>query len=155
MFLYGSFGNEIFNYNRIFTDFRLFNTNIVEDRLTNSWTPENTGAKYPRLDASDSYSRVPSDYYVENGSFLRARTVSIGYNITPNKSIGFSKLRVYIQGQNLFTITDYSGIDPDLSNVNVGQANAQGQKNNDQWTGFDFGNYPSSRVYMIGVNATF
>jgi hypothetical protein len=155
MFLYGSFGNEIFNYNRIFTDFRLFNTNIVEDRLTNSWTPENTGAKYPRLDASDSYSRVPSDYYIEDGSFLRARTISIGYSITPNKAIGFSKLRVYIQGQNLFTITNYSGIDPDLSSVNVGQADGQGRKNNDNWQGFDFGNYPSSRVYMVGINATF
>ena len=155
MFLYGSFGNEIFNYNKIFHDFRLFNTNVRTNVLTDSWTPENTGASIPRLDASDSYSRVPSDYYVESGSFLRARTVSIGYNITPSKSIGFSKLRVYIQGQNLFTITDYSGIDPDLSNVNVGQADGQGRKNNDQWTGFDFGNYPSSRVYMIGVNATF
>lgn len=154
VFLFGSFGNQIFNYNRIFTDFRLFQTNVRRAVLTDSWTPENPNASIPRLDAGDTYSRQPSDYYVENGSFLRARTIQIGYTLPAIKAIGFTNVRLYLQGQNLFTITKYSGIDPDVTNVNVGQT-VNGQRQNDQWTGFDFGNYPASRIYMVGLNATF
>jgi hypothetical protein len=93
---------------------------------------------------------------VEDGSFLRARTITLGYTFPAASKIGFESIRVYGQIQNAFTITKYSGIDPELSNVNIGQFSQSDQSNqNDLWTGFDFGNYPAARVFMIGVNANF
>lgn len=151
-FLFASIGNEIYNYNRLFTDFAQFNSNIAADRLTNAWSEGQTDAKYTRPDISDSFSRTSSSYYVEDGSFLRARTVELGYTMPDNmlSAVNMSNLRVFVQGQNLFTITGYRGIDPELSSVNISDS---GQ--NDLWQGFDFGNYPSSRMFMVGVSAKF
>lgn len=149
IFLFGSFGNEIYNYNKLFTHFGFFNSNVSEDVLTDSWTPEN-GGSLPAIDPDDSFSLTSSSFYVEDGTFLRAQNVTLGYTIPSNRV--FQKLRVYVQAQNLFTITNYSGIDPALSNVNIGGAET-GRENS--WLGFDFGNYPSSRTFMLGVNASF
>jgi hypothetical protein len=157
IFLFGSFGNDIYNYNKAFTDFHLFNSNVSQEVYDNAWRGEGTSNSIPRIDGSDSFSRsTSSSYFVEDGTFVRARTISLGYNLPGISKIGLEKLRLYVQIQNAFTITDYSGIDPELSNVNVGQFNNDDQtKNNDSWTGFDFGNYPASRVFMFGLNATF
>jgi hypothetical protein len=157
MFFFASVGNDIYNYNKAFTDFHLFNSNISEDVYNNAWRGEGTSNSIPRIDGSDSFSRsTSSTYFVEDGSFLRARTISLGYNLPGISSIGLEKLRLYVQIQNAFTITQYSGIDPEVSNVNVGGFNQADQsKNNDSWTGFDFGNYPASRVFMFGLNASF
>jgi TonB-linked SusC/RagA family outer membrane protein len=149
MFLFGSFGNDIYNYNKLFTHFGFFNSNVSEEVFTDSWTPER-GGSLPAIDPNDSFSLTSSSFYVENGSYIRAQNVTLGYTIPSNKYV--QRLRVYVQAQNLFTITDYSGIDPALSNVNIGGANT-GRENS--WLGFDFGNYPSSRTFMVGVNATF
>lgn len=151
-FLFASVGNEIYNYNRLFTDFSQFNSNVAADRLTNAWQPGDTDAKYTIPDVSDSFSRTSSSYYVEDGSFLRARTIEAGYTFPSGvtDALNMSSLRFYIQGQNLFTITNYTGIDPELSNVNISDS---GQ--NDLWQGFDFGNYPSSQMFLIGVSANF
>ena len=149
MFLFGSFGNKIYNYNRLFTHFGFFNSNVAKEVLTNSWTPTDTNHTLPAIDPNDSQSLSSSTFYVEDGSYIRAQNMTLGYTFGKNKA--FQKLRVYVQGQNLFTITKYKGIDPALSNVNPGNNGA----NNNGWMGFDFGNYPSSRTYMVGVNLTF
>lgn len=149
MFLFGSFGNKIYNYNKLFTHFGFFNSNVSKDVLTDSWTPEG-GGSLPAIDPDDSFSITSSSFYVEKGDYLRAQNITVGYTLPVNRFV--SKLRVYVQGQNVFTISKYSGIDPALSNVNIGGANT-GREHS--WLGFDFGNYPSSRTFMIGVNATF
>src|SRR5690606_39481656 len=92
-----------------------------------------------------------SEYYVEDGSFLRLGQIQIGYNIPLPSSWSnvVSRVKVYLQGQNLFTITDYSGLDPALSNANIGD----GRNLNDIWTGFDIGQYPSNKLVTFGVSA--
>lgn len=150
MFLYGSFGNEIYNYNKLFSIFGQFASNVDRRVLTDSWSPDNTSGTLPEIDGDDTFSNLSSSFYVEDGSYIRAANITVGYTIPPIAKLGIQRLRVYAQAQNLFTITSYSGIDPAISSVNVGN----GQQN-DGWAGFDFGNYPSSRVVMVGLNLSF
>jgi TonB-linked SusC/RagA family outer membrane protein len=153
IFLFASLGNDIYNYNRLFSHFGQFNSNMSKDVLTDSWSESNRGASLPKLDGSDTFASQSSTAYLEDGSYLRAQNISLGYTF-PAQQLRMQKLRVYIQAQNLFTITKYSGIDPAISNVNIGQ-NIDGQNQNDGWMGFDLGNYPASKSYMFGVSATF
>ena len=157
-FFLGVFGNEISNQTRAFTHLRQFNSTVTKDVLANAWTENNTGTDIPALNADDPSSKQQSTYYIEDGSYVRLKQLQLGYTLpleTVNK-VGISKLRFYIQGQNLFTITGYTGADPAISNVNQGSG---GQTTpggvNDIWTGFDHGVYPASRIIMFGVNATF
>ena len=155
MFLFGSFGNKIYNYNKLFTIFGQFASNVDKAVLTDAWSPENPGGTIPKLDGEDTFSNTSSSFYVENGSYVRATNITLGYTLPTFSKIGLQKLRVYVQAQNLFTITEYDGIDPAVSSVNVGMRDMNGAGQNDGWAGFDFGNYPASRAFMVGVNATF
>jgi TonB-linked SusC/RagA family outer membrane protein len=145
-FFFGSFGNDVFNYIKIFHDFREFNTNASTALLTDTWLPSRPDATIPQLDVNDVFSRQPSDYYVEDGSYLRAKQLQLGYTL-PTSAGGniFKSLRFYVQAQNLFTITGYSGLDPAFSAFETGDLNI----------GVDFGNYPANRVWLFGVNAGF
>ncbi|MEK7256361.1 MAG: SusC/RagA family TonB-linked outer membrane protein, partial [Bacteroidota bacterium] len=160
IFLYASVGNEIFNYNKLFETFRFFNSNVRKELLTNSFHPTtNPDGNLPMLNINDTYSYTPSSFYVEDGSYLRAKTIQLGYNF-PASVTGkvFSSLRLYVQAQNLFTITGYSGLDPALSNFGVQSSNNADLNSTirpDLWNGFDFGNYPSNKIFMVGVNAGF
>ncbi|MEN9570351.1 MAG: hypothetical protein RL172_1582 [Bacteroidota bacterium] len=150
MFLQGTQGNDIFNYTRYFTDFNVFNGNRSERMLFDSWTPQNTNAKLPLLDNRDTYSNVPSSYYVEDGSYVRCKVMQLGYRL-PSKMLNrykISNLRIYLQAQNLFTITNYGGLDPALGTRSSGNAP-------DAYFGIDGGNYPNSRVLSAGVNLSF
>ncbi len=148
MFLQGSMGNDIFNYVKYFTDFFGFSGNRSERMLYESWTPSRPNAILPMLDVNDGYSFQPSSYYVEDGSYLRARVVQLGYKLPASllNKVKIDNLRFYIQAQNLFTITGYDGLDPAL-----------GTRNNatEQWVGIDYGNYPLAKTMMIGLNLTF
>jgi len=154
MFLFASVGNDIFNITREFTIFRLFSTNVRQDRLTDSWTPENPGAQYPRLDESDNFSTAYSSFYVEDGSYLRARNVTLGYTVprTVLGNSGISRLRLYIQAENLFTITNYGGLDPSLPAIN---RNVSGVNVTDQTQGLDRGTFPTNQIFSFGINADF
>ena len=145
-FFFGSFGNDALNYVKLFTDFRQFNTNANTALLTDSWLPSRPDASIPRLDFEDLFSRQTSSYYVEDGSYLRAKQLQIGYTL-PNNVGGnvFQRLRFYVQAQNLFTITNYSGLDPAFSSFEQGDLDL----------GVDYGNFPVSRIIMLGVNAGF
>jgi len=148
MFLQGTVGNDIFNYVKYFTDFYGFSGNRSNRMLYQSWTPTRTNAILPMLDVTDNYSFQPSTYYIENGSYLRAKVVQLGYKL-PLSILSKAKIdnaRIYVQGQNLFTITKYQGLDPAL-----------GTRNNatEQWTGIDYGNYPNARILMVGLNLSF
>lgn len=150
MFWFGSFGNEIFDITKEFTVFRLFYTNVRKDRLTDSWTPENTNAKYPQLDQNDQYSSAYSSFYVEDASYVRLRNLQIGYNFPATTA--FSRLRLYVSGQNLLTFTGYSGYDPALPAISQ---DGNAGNTSDQSNGIDRGTYPTSKIFSIGFNATF
>lgn len=147
-FLNGSVGNEIFNYNKWWLDFWPSFQNQKSSRLlTESWTPTRTNTDVPKASNKSNFSTntQATSYYVEDGSFLRLRNLQIGYRLPPAaiSKIGLRTARVYLQGLNLFTITRYSGNDPD---VNSG---------NDTSFGVDFGNYPVVKTYTLGVNIGF
>jgi len=150
MFWFGSFGNEIFDITKEFTVFRLFYTNVRKDRLTDSWTPEKPNAKYPQLDQTDQYSSAYSSFYVEDASYVRLRNLQVGYNFPANTT--FSRLRLYVSGQNLLTFTGYSGYDPALPTIS---SNGPAGEVSDQAMGLDRGTYPNNKIFSIGLNATF
>lgn len=151
MFIFGSFGNDIFDITKEFTIFRLFSTNVRQDRLTDSWEPNNPGGKYPRLDQNDQFSSTFSSFYVEDASYVRAKNATLGYTFPAAviNAIGLTKLRVYVSAQNFFTITDYSNVDPALPNI---QTSGSGGDTTDFNGGIDRGTYPANQIYSIGVN---
>ena len=152
--IFGSFGNDIFDVQKEFYVFRNFSTNVREDLLTDSWDPANPNpnAKYPILDVNDTYSRQLSDFYVEDGSYVRMRNIQIGYNV-PARFARFTQAsRLYIQAENLFTITGYDGLDPALPVQATGGAAGDIR---DQYRGVDRGVYPSNRIFSIGLTTQF
>ena len=150
--IFGSFGNEIFDVQKEFYVFRNFSTNVRRDRLTDSWEPNNTNAKYPQLDQNDTYSIQLSSFYVEDGSYVRLRSVQVGYNVPQRFLRLLPAARVYLQGENLLTFTGYSGLDPELpALVNTGAAG----DTRDQARGIDRGTYPSNRTFSIGLTTSF
>ena len=119
------------------------NTNATKDAL-NRWTPENTDTNVPKA-AAGRVSRV-SSRFVENGSFVRLKNVSLGYDFKPAflKSLRMSSARIYVSGQNLLTFTNYSGVDPEVA-----------YKSNNINLGLDYDSYPNTRSYTVGVNLEF
>ncbi|HEX8608656.1 MAG TPA: SusC/RagA family TonB-linked outer membrane protein, partial [Pedobacter sp.] len=149
--LYGAFGQKL--YNDVLRELDSYgNSNYRRD--INPWTPTNTDTSFPRLGYQfadndrgiNENARGNTDRWVENGSFLRMRNVELGYNF-PSKLItkaNISNARIYISGQNLFTITKYSGLDPDVVGANPNLE-----------PGVDNGNYPSSRIISFGLSVGF
>ena len=150
--VFGSFGNKIFDAQKDFYVFRDFSTNVRKDLVAESWTPDHQNAKYPKLDQSDTYSRAISSFYVEDGSYVRMRNVQLGYNVPASMSRVLSATRLYVQAENLFTFTGYSGLDPSLP---VGNASRNGSDVRDQFRGVDTGVYPSSRTFSFGLSTSF
>ena len=150
--IFGSFGNEIFDVQKEFYIFRNFSTNVRRDLLTDSWTPENPDAKYPRLDINDNYSHAISSFYVEDGSYVRLRSLQLGYNVPATRMRWLSATRVYVQAENLFTFTGYDGLDPALpASLVTGPAGDI----RDQYRGIDRGAYPSNRTFSVGLVTSF
>jgi hypothetical protein len=151
-FFYGVYGNDIFNYIKYWTAFpQVFEGNVSADILTNSWSPTNLNPKYPRLSQTAGFSNttVVNSWYIEKGSYFRCKNLMLGYTLPKNlmKPLGIDNLRFYIQVQNLFTVTKYTGLDPEL----------QGASFSDQTNfGIDLGNYPANqKIYAMGVNLNF
>lgn len=150
--VFGSFGNDIFDVQKEFYIFRNFSTNVRDDLLANSWTPQNPDAKYPRLDINDNYSHAISSFYVEDGSYVRMRSVQLGYNVPASLSRWIPSARVYVQAENLFTLTGYDGLDPALPAANI---TGPAGDIRDQYRGIDRGTYPSNRTFSIGFVTSF
>jgi TonB-linked SusC/RagA family outer membrane protein len=153
--VFGTFGNDIMDVNKQFYVFQNFSTNVRRDLLTDAAVVEdgvvtNPDATYPRLDRNDTFSgQQVSSFYVEDGSYVRLRNLQLGYQLPQSWVTG---MRVYLQAENLFTITGYSGLDPSLP----AQATTSGGADvRDQYRGWDRGSYPSSRTLSLGINVTF
>lgn len=147
-FFFGSQGNDIFNYNRWWLDFwPSFQGQKSKDLLNNSWTPERTNTDIPKASNKSNFSTntQSTSYYIEDGSFFRLRNLQLGYTLPRDlvQRAGLENVRLYVQGINLFTITGYSGLDPD---VNSG---------GDQAFGIDLGNNPLVKQYLFGLHVGF
>ncbi len=163
--VFGNFGNDIYNSQMRFNVFRNFELNVRKDLLANSWTcaqPQadgscpngavNPDAKYPRIDHTDNLSNGPSSFYIEDGSYVRLRSVELGFTLPNNLIRGFENVRVYLLGENLFTITGYSELDPALPAIN---ASGSVGDIRDQARGIDRGVYPTNRIFSVGFNVSF
>jgi len=144
MLLQGTIGNQVFNVSRR-TD--LYYVNLPRTIL-NRWTGEGTSNTNPRFvfeSANENYRS--SDLWVEDGSFLRARNVQLGYTLPQKwtKKIFIQRLRIYAQAENLFTLTKYTGCDPEVTGGNGFSSDL----------GVDRGVYPQSRTFSVGVNLNF
>ncbi|MCP9234838.1 TonB-dependent receptor [Lewinella sp. JB7] len=153
----GSQGNDIFNYTRFFADFNTFQGNRSKRALYDAWQPTNPtapreqwvaanpGATSPIMDANDQISSQVSDYLIEDGSFFRIRNIQLTYSLPTDlgSRLGLSNAQVYIQGQNMITITKYNGLNPEI------------QSNTDTTLGFDGGYMPVSRTLLFGLNVSF
>lgn len=140
----GAFGHQIAKSYRSFADSPLQNyTTEVFQR----WHGEGTSNRYPRLTmGSHTNSQYISDIYIEDGDFVKIQNITFGYDIkSAIPKLPFSGARLYVTGQNLFTITGYSGMDPEI-----------GYGNDASWvSGIDLGFYPSPRTFLVGLNLTF
>jgi len=150
IFAQGVQGNDIFNHVRYWTDFEVFQGNRTKRMLYESWRPDNPNAKLPILDANDAQSGEPSTYFVEDGSYLRFKNIQLGYTLPKSilSKIGTDHLKIYVQAQNLFTFTKYTGLDPEvnLRNFNSGS---------DRQIGVDEGVYPTPKSIIVGLSLGF
>jgi len=149
--IFGTYGNKIFENQMDFYVFQDFSSNVRKDLLANSWTPQNLNAKYPILDINDTQSGQPSSYYVKDGSYTRLRSLQVGYTL-PSAARYLPGARIYLQGENLFTKTNYDGLDPALPPAN---ANGAAGDIRDQFMGVDQGAYPTNRIFSIGIVTSF
>ncbi|WP_205313980.1 SusC/RagA family TonB-linked outer membrane protein [Pedobacter nanyangensis] len=141
VFFQWSYGNDILNANKyMFERYYMPHSNMYAS-YANRWTPENPNSNIPRVnEGSGSYY---SSYGIEDGSYLRLKTVALGYNL-PAKLLGKSfvqSLRMYVSAQNLWTWTNYTGMDPEVS-TRPGALTP----------GFDFSAYPRSNTITFGLN---
>lgn len=156
-FLYWKAGGDLANYTRYWTDFNTFQGGRDRRVLNDSWTPERKNAKLPQVNANDRSSGVvPVSYFIEPGGYLRLRNLSVGYSVPANglKKFGLDRLRFYIQAQNLFTITKYTGLDPEITTNNTGRGDYR-RRLADRNLGVDVGNYPTPKGYLFGLNLGF
>ena len=115
--------------------------------LYNSWTPQHRNAKAPIVENDFNFSNIGAinSYLLENGSYFRNKIITLGYTLPKSwlQKIKIEKLRIYVQAVNLFTITKYTGLDPELAGLSAAY-------------GIDFGNYPDNqKQYLFGLNVNF
>lgn len=151
-FFFGSYGNDIFNYTKYYTDFPdFFKGALRREVALNAWTPQNKGSNIPLLRNVGGFStdQVANSYFIEDGSFFRNKQMQLGYTLPNNllSRVGIERFRIYVQAANMFTITKYQGLDPELSSPDP---NAR-----TPLFGIDQGNYPHTPSYLFGVNVNF
>ncbi|GGZ87809.1 SusC/RagA family TonB-linked outer membrane protein [Algibacter mikhailovii] len=150
IFFQGSSGGEIFNM----TNVQLMNgdSNTTYDYFNNAWRPDNTNTDKPRV--GNNSNREISSRFVEDGSYIRLKNLAIGYNLPSEvlEKLKMQKIRLSLSAQNLFTITDYSGLDPE---VNFEGNDPGSNISSNTLSGYDFGNYPTVQSFSFSLNLTF
>jgi TonB-linked SusC/RagA family outer membrane protein len=158
VFLYSVQGNKIYNAARVITEgmIRFFNAGT---QVLNAWTPANTNTNIPRAASSDPNENARSSTrFIEDGSYFRMKNIILSYTLPASTLQSLTKgvvgsLRIYVSAQNLFTITNYSGYDPEVGNrtPTVSAANPTGALTN----GIDYAVYPQPKSYNVGIQASF
>ena len=139
IFFQGVYGNKIFNAVRLRTEGNGYESTL-STTMRNVWTTSNPNGDIPNPNEKGSpYNKADNNRYVENGAYLRLKNLQLGYTLPTQISnkIGLSRCRIYLSASNLFTITPYTGYDPEVGG------------------GVDYGNYPQSRTFILGANINF
>lgn len=140
--LQGSYGNDIFNASRIETE-GMYDAKNQSTRVLDRWRRPGMITSIPKA----GFDMKVSDYFVEDGSYIRLKDLTIGYEFSGNwmKKIGMTRLQPYFSAQNLFTLTKYLGMDPEVNQYG----------NSGTVQGLDYGTYPQTRSFVLGVNIAF
>ena len=150
MFVTGTYGNDVYNTNIYDLQgmTRLFNSGTA---VLDRWTGPGTSNTIPRALGADQNTGA-SDRYIEDGSYTRLKNLTIGYTI-PTRFFddAISKFRIYVSGQNLITVTDYSGLDPEIGRYSLNNQNTRNQFE----VGIDRGNYPQPKSVLFGLQLEF
>lgn len=146
VFLQGTQGNDMLNVTRIETE-GMIDPKNQSFAVVNRWRQPGDITNIPRASWSNSDNSRVSTRFIEDGSYLRFKTITLSYDLSQNilDKLGITSLKIYGTGENIFTITNYSGFDPEV--------NAYGGSNTIQ--GIDFGTYPQTRNLILGINVTF
>jgi TonB-linked SusC/RagA family outer membrane protein len=144
VFLNGSYGNKILNLTRF--DLYSLNGQQQAKEVVNRWTPTNPSNTIPRANIGGG-QKILSTFQIEDGSYLRLRNLSLGYNLPSGalKRLALSSMKIYVSAQNLLTFTNYSGYDPEI--------NFQGTNSISQ--SLDYGGYPAAKTFLVGLNMRF
>lgn len=145
LFFDGKQGNDLYNAQRAIGDFDYFSFNHNTNTL-DAWTPSKANSNIPALSTLNSNNELqPSSYYVEDGSYIRLKTITFGYNFDKDfsKRLGMNKLRLYLVGQNLFTLTSFTGFDYEVSGLSAGGIGVAGY------------GIPHTKSLTFGINANF
>ena len=153
LFLQGVQGNDIFNATKILSESMRLGMNQSATVL-NRWQNPGDITDVPKAIKDDVTNSEPSTRYIENGSYLRVKSLTLGYNLPKAvlDKLKISRLQIYVTSENLFTFTNYSGFDPEVSAFN---ASNQDNTSKNTAPGVDYGTYPQSRDFIIGLNVTF
>ncbi len=145
VFLQGSYGNSIFNVSRMETE-GMYDAKNQSISVLDRWERPGMVTYMPRA-TQDTKNLLPSTRFVEDGSYLRLKTLSLSYDFKNAflKKIGITRLQPYMTAQNLLTLTKYKGFDPEVSQYG-GDPKVQG---------IDYGTYPQSKSYVFGINVEF
>ena len=141
--LYASYGNEIVNYVSRFIDYTQFESGKSHRRLYESWgspylNGDNTKATMPIIYQNDTPHQEASTAFLEDGSFLRMKNFRVGYDVNRLLKNKLSSLQIYFQGSNLFTLTNYTGLDPEIAGAGINM-------------GIDSGAWPTAKQFMFGI----
>lgn len=145
MFFDGKQGNDLYNAQRAIGDFDYFSFNHNTNTL-DAWTPSKANSNIPALSTLNSNNELqPSSYFVEDGSYIRLKTITVGYNFDRDfsKKLGMNKLRFYLVGQNLFSLTSFTGFDYEVSGLSAGGIGVAGY------------GIPHTKSMTFGINANF
>ena len=149
LFFLGEAGKDIYNADRMQGLDASYPFNLYDD-VNGRWNGEGTSNSIPRLTVDrNNLNHRTSDLFIENGGFFRLKNLTIGYTLPKQYSskAGISRARFYVTGQNIFTITDYSGIDPELGYI--------GNDDNNLQVGVDYAQYPQARTWIFGLTLDF
>jgi TonB-linked SusC/RagA family outer membrane protein len=145
LFFDGKQGNDLYNAQRAIGDFDYFSFNHNTNTL-DAWTPSKANSNIPALSTLNSNNELQaSSYYVEDGSYIRLKTITLGYNFDKDlsKRLGMNKMRFYLVGQNLLSLTSFTGFDYEVSGLSAGGIGVAGY------------GIPHTKSMTFGINANF
>ncbi len=154
-YMYFSVGNDLYKHYMFYTHYGALQSNYSKDRRDNSWHPTlNPNGKYPLWATTNNEGpeagNQSNSMYVEDGSYLRMQTLTLGYSLPKSlmNILKLERIRVYGQISNVFTLTKYPGLDPEVRSIRDGRSS-------DINKGIDFGSYGMPRQFLLGVNVSF
>ena len=149
-------GNELFNFQRYFTDFNNFQGQRGV-RTLDAWSTTNPDGKVPLLsDTRPGLESAESSYYIEDGGYFKLRNIQLTYSLPPSMTtkLGVEYLKVFVRGKNVIVITDYTGLDPEINLQSFDDNTVEG-RNRNRDIGIDRGAVPIPRSIIFGINLEF